>query len=397
MAFTMQVPDEAEIKKEIQEQAKPVSEELAPLQAQGEINAEEIMKKGIDELIESPEIRQIESFGKDSMKTSAAKTAPNSFLKIKIVNLSRDGQDEGDVVKGIGELQQVLRKLDPSRIDFRRRDSIINKLIDPVRIYFDKYEKADPVIKKIFYKLERGKKGLEDDNKTLVSEQKVIRTLTKKLHKEVQLGTRMAEVIEEQIEAASDRNEDPEKIRYIKEEILLPLRQKIKDMLQMIAVNQQAMISIEIVRRNNKELIRGVERAQIVTISALKTAVMIASALYRQNIIIDLLNQVDDLTNRIIIDNSVKIKDQGNAIQERLEKGDITVDTLIIAYANVMEELDEISNYKEKVQPKIKAEIIKLIDLVTNGEKQVQEMEKGNNALCENKGAKVSREMISGG
>lgn len=397
MAFTMQVPDEAEIKKEVQEQAKPVSEELAPLQAQAEINAEEIMKKGIDELIESPEIRQIESFGKDSMKTSAAKTAPNSLLQIKIVNLSRDGQDEGDVVKGLGELQQVLRKLDPSRIDFCRHDSIINKLIDPVRIYFDKYEKADPVIKKIFYKLERGRKGLEDDNKTLVSEQKVIRTLTKKLHKEVQLGTWMAEELEEQIEAASDRNEDPEKIRYIKEEILLPLRQKIKDLLQMIAVNHQAMISIEIVRRNNKELIRGVERAQIVTISALKTAVMIASALYRQKIIIDLLNQVDDLTNLIIIHNSEKIKDQGNAIQERLEKGDITVDTLIIAYANVMEELDEISNYKEKVQPKIKAEIIKLIDLVTIGEKQVQEMEKGNNALCENKGAKVSRDMIPSG
>lgn len=112
MAFTMQVPDEAEIKKEIQEQAKPVSEELAPLQAQGEINAEEIMKKGIDELIESPEIRQIESFGKDSMKTSAAKTAPNSFLKIKIVNLSRDGQDEGDVVDQSSHKSSIMTKSD---------------------------------------------------------------------------------------------------------------------------------------------------------------------------------------------------------------------------------------------------------------------------------------------
>ena len=72
MAINMIVLDEAEIKKEVQEQVKPVPEELAQLQAQAERNAEEIIDMDIDELVESIDIKSIEHLGKDSMKRSAA-------------------------------------------------------------------------------------------------------------------------------------------------------------------------------------------------------------------------------------------------------------------------------------------------------------------------------------
>jgi uncharacterized protein YaaN involved in tellurite resistance len=371
MAFTMEVPDEAEIKKEVQEQVKPVPKDVAQLLAQAERNAEEINDKGIDELVESTEIKQsIESFGKDSMKRSAA---TNYLLQRKVGTLSKDGQEGGVVVKGLGDLQRELRKLDPSRIDFTG-ERIFIKLIDPVRIYFDKYEKADSVIKKIFDTLERGKEGLIDDNITLELEQKDMRVLTKKLNKEILLGKKMAEAIE----AASARNEDPEKRKFINEEVLLPLRQKIMDMLQMIIVNQQAIIAIEIVRRNNKELIHGVERAQVVTISALRTAVMVAGALLKQKNVLDKLDWINDFTNRFIQYNAGMLKEQEKAIQERLGDANISVETLIVAYANAMEALEDISAYKQKVQPKIKKEIDQLIVLAAKGEEQIQKLETGH-------------------
>jgi uncharacterized protein YaaN involved in tellurite resistance len=371
MAFTMEVPDEAEIKKEVLEQVKPVPKDVAQLLAQAERNAEEIIDKGIDELVESTEIKQsIESFGKDSMKRSAA---TNYLLQRKVGTLSKDGQEGGVVVKGLGDLQRELRKLDPSRIDFTG-ERIFIKLIDPVRIYFDKYEKADSVIKKIFDTLERGKEGLIDDNITLELEQKDMRVLTKKLNKEILLGKKMAEAIE----AASARNEDPEKRKFINEEVLLPLRQKIMDMLQMIIVNQQAIIAIEIVRRNNKELIHGVERAQVVTISALRTAVMVAGALLKQKNVLDKLDWINDFTNRFIQYNAGMLKEQEKAIQERLGDANISVETLIVAYANAMEALEDISAYKQKVQPKIKKEIDQLIELVDKGEGQIQKLEMGH-------------------
>ena len=42
------------------------------------------------------------------------------------------------------------------------------------------------------------------------------------------------------------------------------------DMQQMIVVNQQGIIAIEVIRRNNKELIRGVDRAKNVTIFSIE-------------------------------------------------------------------------------------------------------------------------------
>lgn len=85
----------------------------------------------------------------------------------------------------------------------------------------------------------------------------------------------------------SVNNEDPEKIKYIQDEVLFPLRQKVMDLQQMQAVNQQGYFAMEIVRRNNKELIRAVDRAKHVTVSALRTAVTVASALYNQKIVLD--------------------------------------------------------------------------------------------------------------
>ena len=127
-----------------------------------------------------------------------------------------------------------------------------------------------------------------------------MRDLTKKLMKEIQLGTLMDESIEKQIEAAKARNEDPEKVKFVTEEVLFPLRQRFMDMQQMIVVNQQGVMATEIVIRNNKELMRGVERAKNVTISALRISVMVAGALYNQKIVLKKIQMLNETTNNII-------------------------------------------------------------------------------------------------
>src|SRR5690606_25399444 len=134
--------------------------------------------------------------------------------------------------------------------------------------------------------LDKGKTTLKNDNTTLEIEQQALRELTKTLQKEIQLGAFMDSSIESQIEAAQLRNDDPDKIRFITEEVLFPLRQRVMDLQQMLVVNQQGIMAIEVVMRNNKELIRGVDRAKNVTISALKISVTVASALYNQKIVL---------------------------------------------------------------------------------------------------------------
>ena len=212
MAFTMVVSDEASIKSEVEEQVKPVSEEVAQLQAVAKSNAAEILTLDIDEFAKKKYILQsIESFGADSMKSSAAK---NSLLQVTVGNLSKDGDEGGVVAKGLMDLNRELKDLDPSLIDFTTT-GIFGKLFNPVRDYFARYKKADSAIADIIVSLDKGKTILKNDNTTLEIEQQALHNLTKKLMKEIQLGTLMDESIEMHIEAAKARNEDQEKVKFV--------------------------------------------------------------------------------------------------------------------------------------------------------------------------------------
>jgi len=375
MAFTMEVLDEAAIKKEVQEQVKPVPEEVARLQAVAENNVAEILTLDVDELAKKKYILQsIESFGAASMRSSAAK---NSLLQVTVGNLSRDGDEGGVVAKGLMDLNRELKDLDPSLIDFTKT-GIIGKLFDPVRAYFARYQKADSAIADIIVSLDKGKTTLKNDNTTLEIEQQAMRDLTKKLMKEVQLGILMDKSIEMQIVAAKSRNEDPEKVKFVTEEVLFPLRQRIMDMQQMIVVNQQGAMATEVVIRNNRELMRGVERAQTVTISALRTSVEVAGALYNQKIVLKKIQMLNETTNNIISSTSELLKRQGVEIQRQSMEANISVETLKTAFADVMEALDSISTYKQEALPKMRDTINQFKELAAKGEEQIQQLEKGH-------------------
>jgi uncharacterized protein YaaN involved in tellurite resistance len=375
MAFTMEVPDEAAIKKDVLEQVKPVPEEVAQLQAVAESNVAEILTLDIDELAKKKQILQsIESFGSATVRSSAAK---NSMLQMTIGSLSRDGDDGGVVAKGLIDLQLELKSLDPSLIDFTRT-GVLGQLFDPVRAYIARYQKAESAIKDIIASLELGRTTLKNDNTTLEIEQQVLRDLTKKLMKEIELGNLMDRSIEMQVVAAKDRNEDPEKVKFVTEEVLFPLRQRVMDLQQMVIVNQQGVMAMEIVIRNNKELMRGVERAQTVTLSALRTSVTVAGALSNQKVVLKKIQKLNGTTNDLIISTSQMLKEQGTDIQTQAMETSVSVETMKTAFANAMEALDSISTYKQEALPKMRDTINQFKELAAKGEEQIQQLEKGH-------------------
>ncbi len=146
--LSMELADEVTIEKEVLEQVKPVPEEEAQILALAKINAKKIWTMNIDEFAEREEyLRPIESFGADSMKNSAAN---HSLLQVEVGKVSKEGDQGGPVAKGLLDLQRELKGLDPSLIDFART-SIFGKLFDPVRDYFAKYQKAgSPPITRFF-------------------------------------------------------------------------------------------------------------------------------------------------------------------------------------------------------------------------------------------------------
>ena len=374
MSFTMQIVNEEEVKAAIEEQIKPVPEEIVKLKEVADKNVAMIMSLNLEELGERKEILQsIESFGMHTMKNSSQK---NSLLQVTIGNLSKAGDEGGQVAKDLAELQIKLKDLDPSVIDFAKK-GFLGKIFNPIRSYFQKYERADEAISDIVASLDKGRAVLKNDNTTLEIEQQTLRSLTKTLEKEIKLGTLMDQSIEAQIEQAKILDEDPERIRFITEEVLFPLRQRLMDLQQMLVVNQQGIMAFEVVIRNNKELIRGVDRAKTVTISALRIAVTVASALYNQKIVLEKIEALNQTTNTIIAGTSKMLKEQGVNIQKQAMETNISIDTLKEAFTDVLTALDSISTYKQEALPKMRGTIEQFRELANIGEQQILRLEKG--------------------
>jgi uncharacterized protein YaaN involved in tellurite resistance len=375
MGFTMELLDEKTIKNEIIEQVKPVPEEVAKLKSLAEGNVSDIIALDFESLEKrKPILQSIDSFGIETMQSSAQKS---SLLQVSVRNFSKMGDEGGTVAKGLLDLQRELKDLDPSMIDFTKT-GLLGKFFNPLRAYFAKYQKADTVIADIVESLDKGKTTLKNDNTTLEIEQEALRNLTKKLTKEIELGSLMDEALANQIELAKAKNENPEKIKFITEEIQFPLRQRIMDMQQMVVVNHQGIIAIEVVIRNNKELIRGVERAKNVTISAMKTSAIVASALYNQKIVLKKIQMLNATTNDLISGTSKMLKEQGAEIHKQSMESTLSVETLKTSFADVMTALDAISAYKQDALPKMKETINQFKELAEKGEQQIQRLEKGH-------------------
>lgn len=376
--FTMEITDTEKIKKDIAEQVKPLPEEVTQLKKLAENNASEIISLDIDSLERRKMIlKSIESFGMNTMQDSAKR---NSILQVSVGNFSKMGDEGGTVAKGLLDLQREIKDLDPSLVDFAKT-GIFSRFYNPIRTYFAKYQKADSIIDDIIASLEKGKTTLKNDNTTLEIERQTLRDLTKKLTKEVEMGSLMDESIANQVDVAKSKNEDPEKIKFITEEIQFPLRQRLMDMQQMIVVNQQGIMAIEVVRRNNKELIRGIDRAKNVTISAMRIAVIVASALYNQKIVLEKIEKLNATTNELISGTSRMLKEQGAEIHKQSMETNISVETLKTAFTDVISAMDAISTYKQEALPRMKETISQFRELAEQGEQQILRLEKGNSNI----------------
>ncbi|CQR55507.1 toxic anion resistance protein [Paenibacillus riograndensis] len=375
MSFTMEIPSRETLKAVIEEQVKPEPAEVTQLKELAASNVASILEMDMDSLEKRRSVLQsIDSFGMNTMRSSSEK---NALLQVSVGHLSKTGDEGGQVAKGLTELHMQLKDLDPSAVDFAKT-GILGRFFNPLRTYFAKYQKADAVISEIILSLDKGKSVLKNDNTTLEIEQQTLRELTKKLQKEIQLGMLMDQEIGQQIEAAKVRSESEDKIRFITEEVLFPLRQRVMDLQQMLVVNQQGIMAIEVVIRNNKELIRGVDRARNVTVSALKISVTVASALYNQQIVLKKIELLNQTTDNLISGTSRMLKEQGAAIQKQSMETAISPDTLKQAFSDVLSALDSISTYKQEALPRMRETINQFRELADNGEQQIQRLERGN-------------------
>ena len=371
--FSLELPKEEDIKKEIAALAMPTEKEEVAIRDMASARADQIMGCDLDSIEQRKEFTDvIDAFGMEDMKACRSK---NAILQKRVGTFEQMGDENGDVAKGLTDLTLKMRDLDPSGIDFLKQGPL-GKLFNPARRYFERYRTADGEISEIVKSLEKGKKTLKDNNTALEIEEGEMREMTKKMQKNIEVGLRLDDALSAAVAQAKADGEDSDKIQFVEEEILFPLRQRIEDFQQIQTVDQQGIVAMEIIRRNNKELIRSVERAQNVTVTALRTAVTVAKALYDQKIVLEKVNALNDTTNRMILSTSHMLHEQGVEVQKQATEASISPDTLKTAFSETLAALDDLSKYRQEALPRMRQTIEAFQEMAQEGEEQIAKLER---------------------
>jgi uncharacterized protein YaaN involved in tellurite resistance len=374
--FSLTVPDPEQIKQELQAPEPPKPEAQQKLEEQAEKNAAAIMEVEGPESEAGKRIKALmDAFGQETIVQSGS--ANNQLLKTSVGELAKAGSGGDEVSKTLLSLQREIKELDPSGVDFSGK-GFLRIFSNPVKKYFGKYQKSENVIGSIVESLESGKQTLIKDNGSLKSEQTAIRENTRKLKTDIELGALMDKAIEAKVAEAKAQGADPDKIQFVENEILFPLRQRIMDMQQLQVVNQQGFLAMEVIQRNNSELIRGVDRAKNVTVAALRIAVTVASALYNQKITLEKIQALNETTGNLISQTSKMLKEQGAEIQKQAISSTISVDLLKQSFLDVTSALDDIERFKSAALPVMKSTIDQFQQLAKDGEARIQRLEKGS-------------------
>lgn len=272
----------------------------------------------------------------------------SSRLLARPVNAMRQkNNDSGSKVsKGLVELRDTCERLDPKRHNLLSPTRILGIVPfgNRIKTYFRGYQSAQDHINAIMTSLMEGKDELLRDNAAIEQERAEMWTLMGKLEQFIYIAKKIdAELCTriEEIEAA-----DPGRAKQIKEQVLFDTRQKVTDLLTQMAVNVQGYMALDLVKRNNIELIKGVDRARTTTLSALRTAVIVASALSNQKLALDRITALKDTTGNLIASTGEMLKSQSSAIFTQASDPAVDVAKLQSAFDNVYATIDMIDTYK---------------------------------------------------
>jgi uncharacterized protein YaaN involved in tellurite resistance len=311
---------------------------------------------------------------------SAAETS-NRLLNSPVRALQEGGLSEGSRVGGtLLELRKTVENLDP------KEASGVKKLLgmipfgDKLEDYFRKYQSAQSHLDAILHALRDGQDELAKDNAALNLEKSQLWEAMTRLNQYVYV----AERLDARLAAAVAQTEvtDPEKAKALREDVLFYVRQKHQDLLTQLAVSIQNYLAIDIVIKNNIELIKGVDRASTTTVSALRTAVIVAQALGNQKLVLDQISALNTTTSGMIERTSQMLKDNSVAIQQQAASATIGLPQLQAAFANIYATMDAIDTFKVQALDSMAATIGTLETEVTKSRAYLDRVQNQNQQVA---------------
>ena len=297
---------------------------------------------------QSPEFeRKVESIsrmGREEIRRSAE--ASSRFLDRPTAALKQGPMAQGSQVSNaLVALRQQIEELDPSR-HLQQRRGLFRRVPfgSQVNEYFRRYQSAQHHIEAIVAGLYRGQDELLRDNAALEQEKVYLWAMKTRLEQYAHMAGVLDEALTRKI--ATLEQKEPDKARALKEDALFYVRQKRQDLLTQLSVVVQGYLAMDLIRRNNLELVKGVERATTTTVSALRTAVIAALALGNQKLVLDQVTALNTTTGNIIESTSQMLRQQTLDIANQAANATVSIEKLQAAFNNIYATIDTIDTFK---------------------------------------------------
>ena len=319
---------------------------LVPLKPEETSELDKRVSQFVDELAKldanSPEfgkkVDQLTAMGRKEIAEAAG--ASNRFLDRPVKAIDKDTGIGADLT----ELRRTVEALDPKEATKTKKFLGIIPFGNRVNRYFDKYRSSQTHIKGILGSLANGKDELLMDNAAIDTERA---NLWKTMHKLEQM-VHISKTLDQQLEDKANELDatDPAKAKAIRETALFYTRQRTTDLLTQMAVTVQGYLALDLVKKNNVELVKGVDRASTTTVSALRTAVTVAQAMSNQKLVLEQITALNTTTASMIDSTGEMLKTQSSAIHEQAASSTIPLETLQRAFQNIYDTMDQIDQFK---------------------------------------------------
>ncbi|MFD9698830.1 toxic anion resistance protein [Lentzea sp. NPDC059081] len=248
----------------------------------------------------------------------------------------------------LAELRRSVKELDPADLSKLTGRKVLGFLPggNAARGLLARLRAADEPVNRIVLKLRSGQDALKRDNAAIKGERQRLWDLMAKLSQDAALAAAMDEAVERQV-AILDLA-DPARAQALRAEVLFGLRQRHQDLLTQLAVCAQGYLALDVVRRNNDELIKGVERAVSTTVTALRIGVAVAAALAGQREVIDQVDAVRGLTDSILRSNAAAMSLQGQDVQRIAATPAVGIEAVRTSFDQIYAAIDAIDTFKAR-------------------------------------------------
>ena len=254
----------------------------------------------------------IADMGRNEIAQAAGQS--NRFLDRPVRSMDK----ESGVGNDLAELRRTIEDLDPGKrgsLTAPKRLFGIIPFGNKMRDYFDSYRSSQQHIASILTRLAGGKDELLKDNAAIATERQSLWAAMGRLEQMIHVSKALDAKLESK--ANEIETSDPVKAKAIRETALFYVRQRTTDLLTQMAVSVQGYLALDLVKKNNVELMKGVDRASTTTVSALRTAVTVAQALTNQRLVLEQITSLNTTTANIIDSTGTLLKSQTATIHEQ--------------------------------------------------------------------------------